>query len=158
MWASVCSGHGQRGREGADWAAGRHRDQGARPTGRVMETRMNDEQQRITAGPGTFVLGPREIPHGFRVAGSSPARMSDLPRPGAACRRLAMAWGLGWGWSCPLLLTPAFVWSPRLRGARGETDQDGGVVRRLFYVPARGGRKAIGLDNVLQSLLTTVVR
>src|SRR5437764_4964779 len=36
---------------------------------------VGDEQQRITAGPGTFVFGPREIPHGFRVAGSSPARM-----------------------------------------------------------------------------------
>ena len=36
---------------------------------------VGEEQQRITAGPGTFVFGPREIPHGFRVAGSSPARM-----------------------------------------------------------------------------------
>jgi mannose-6-phosphate isomerase-like protein (cupin superfamily) len=36
---------------------------------------VGEEQQRITAGPGTFVFGPREIPQGFRVAGSSPARM-----------------------------------------------------------------------------------
>src|SRR5439155_16487615 len=27
------------------------------------------------AGPGTWVYGPREIPHGFRVIGTSPARM-----------------------------------------------------------------------------------
>ena len=27
------------------------------------------------AGPGTWVYGPRDIPHGFRVIGSSPARM-----------------------------------------------------------------------------------
>ena len=36
---------------------------------------IGDEQQRITAGPGTYVFGPREIPHGFRVQGSAPARM-----------------------------------------------------------------------------------
>jgi quercetin dioxygenase-like cupin family protein len=27
------------------------------------------------AGPGTWVYGPREIPHGFRVIGTGPARM-----------------------------------------------------------------------------------
>jgi hypothetical protein len=27
------------------------------------------------AGPGTWVYGPRDIPHGFRVLGTSPARM-----------------------------------------------------------------------------------
>jgi uncharacterized protein (TIGR02246 family) len=27
------------------------------------------------AGPGTYVYGPRDIPHGFRVIGTSPARM-----------------------------------------------------------------------------------
>jgi quercetin dioxygenase-like cupin family protein len=36
---------------------------------------VGDEHQRITAGPGTFVFGPRGIPHGFLVTGSSPARM-----------------------------------------------------------------------------------
>jgi quercetin dioxygenase-like cupin family protein len=36
---------------------------------------IGDEQQRITARPSTLVFGPRNIPHGFRVAGSSPARM-----------------------------------------------------------------------------------
>jgi quercetin dioxygenase-like cupin family protein len=29
----------------------------------------------LHAGPGTFVYGPREIPHGFKVVGSQPARM-----------------------------------------------------------------------------------
>jgi hypothetical protein len=29
----------------------------------------------MQAGPGTFVYGPRGIPHGFRVEGAQPARM-----------------------------------------------------------------------------------
>ncbi len=36
----------------------------------------------LKAGPGTFVYGPREIPHGFRVAGNSPARMLLMCTPG----------------------------------------------------------------------------
>ncbi len=36
---------------------------------------VGNEQQRITAGPGTFVFGPRDIPHGFTNDGSAPARM-----------------------------------------------------------------------------------
>ena len=43
--------------------------------GEVLFIIGDEGQQRITAGPGTYVFGPREIPHGFRVAGSSPARM-----------------------------------------------------------------------------------
>jgi len=35
----------------------------------------------LTANPGTFVFGPREIPHGFKVAGHSPARMLILCNP-----------------------------------------------------------------------------
>ena len=34
------------------------------------------------AGPGTFVYGPREIPHGFKVIGSAPARMLLMCTPG----------------------------------------------------------------------------
>jgi len=34
------------------------------------------------AGPGTYVFGPREIPHGFRVVGDAPARMLLLCAPG----------------------------------------------------------------------------
>lgn len=36
---------------------------------------VGNEQQRITAGPGTYVFGPRDIPHGFRNDGAAPARM-----------------------------------------------------------------------------------
>ena len=32
--------------------------------------------------PGTFVYGPREIPHGFRVEGTEPARMLLQCTPG----------------------------------------------------------------------------
>ena len=34
------------------------------------------------AGPGTFVHGPRDIPHGFAVVGTRPARMLLLATPG----------------------------------------------------------------------------
>lgn len=36
----------------------------------------------LKAGPGTFVFGPRNVPHGFRVIGSSPARMLLMCSPG----------------------------------------------------------------------------
>lgn len=36
---------------------------------------VGEEQQRISAGPGTYVLGPRGIPQGFRNDGPAPARM-----------------------------------------------------------------------------------
>jgi mannose-6-phosphate isomerase-like protein (cupin superfamily) len=36
----------------------------------------------LKGGPGTFVYGPREIPHGFKVIGNSPARMLILCTPG----------------------------------------------------------------------------
>ncbi|NTU83671.1 MAG: cupin domain-containing protein [Chloroflexales bacterium] len=38
--------------------------------------------QELRAGPGTFVYGPREIPHGFRVEGSQAARLLLLCTPG----------------------------------------------------------------------------
>jgi quercetin dioxygenase-like cupin family protein len=34
------------------------------------------------AGPGTFVFGPRNIPHGFKVIGDAPARLLLLCTPG----------------------------------------------------------------------------
>lgn len=34
------------------------------------------------AGPGTFVFGPRNMPHGFTVLGDEPARMLLLCAPG----------------------------------------------------------------------------
>lgn len=36
----------------------------------------------LKAGPGTFVYGPREIPHGFKAIGHSPARMLIMCTPG----------------------------------------------------------------------------
>ena len=36
----------------------------------------------LKAGPGTYVFGPREIPHGFKIVGSAPARMLLLCAPG----------------------------------------------------------------------------
>lgn len=34
------------------------------------------------AGPGTYVFGPRNVPHGFKVLGDAPARMLLLCTPG----------------------------------------------------------------------------
>jgi quercetin dioxygenase-like cupin family protein len=39
-------------------------------------------ERRLTGGPGTFVFLPRNIPHGFRVVGTSPARFLVLTTPG----------------------------------------------------------------------------
>ena len=36
----------------------------------------------MSAGPGTYVFGPRGIPHGFKVTGNGPARMLLLCSPG----------------------------------------------------------------------------
>jgi steroid delta-isomerase-like uncharacterized protein len=36
----------------------------------------------LKAGPGAFVYGPREIPHGFKVIGDSPVRMLLMCTPG----------------------------------------------------------------------------
>ncbi|MGH9664398.1 MAG: quercetin 2,3-dioxygenase [Bryobacteraceae bacterium] len=38
--------------------------------------------RKLRAGPGDFVFGPREIPHGFRIEGTGPARMLFLATPG----------------------------------------------------------------------------
>jgi mannose-6-phosphate isomerase-like protein (cupin superfamily) len=35
----------------------------------------------LTAGPGDFVFGPRNIPHGFKVTGTTPAQMLVLVSP-----------------------------------------------------------------------------
>jgi mannose-6-phosphate isomerase-like protein (cupin superfamily) len=35
----------------------------------------------LNAGPGTYIYGPREIPHGFKVVGTTPARMLLLCAP-----------------------------------------------------------------------------
>ena len=36
----------------------------------------------LKGGPGTFVYGPREIAHGFKVIGNLPARMLLMCNPG----------------------------------------------------------------------------
>ena len=36
----------------------------------------------MRGGPGTYVFGPREIPHGFKVVGDKPARMLLMCAPG----------------------------------------------------------------------------
>jgi mannose-6-phosphate isomerase-like protein (cupin superfamily) len=36
----------------------------------------------VTAGPGDFVFGPRNVPHGFKVTGTAPAQMLLLVTPG----------------------------------------------------------------------------
>lgn len=36
----------------------------------------------LKSGPGTFVFGPRETPHGFKVIGHAPARMLLMCAPG----------------------------------------------------------------------------
>jgi steroid delta-isomerase-like uncharacterized protein len=36
----------------------------------------------LKAGPGTFVYGPREVAHGFKVIGNTPARMLLMCNPG----------------------------------------------------------------------------
>jgi steroid delta-isomerase-like uncharacterized protein len=41
---------------------------------------IDGKWQRV--GPGTFVFGPREIPHGFKVVGDKPAQMLFQATPG----------------------------------------------------------------------------
>ena len=40
------------------------------------------DRQWLKAGPGAYVFGPRDIPHGFRVEGTAPARILVLTTPG----------------------------------------------------------------------------
>ena len=39
------------------------------------------EGKKLSAGPGSYAFGPREIPHGFRIEGTSPARILILNVP-----------------------------------------------------------------------------
>jgi mannose-6-phosphate isomerase-like protein (cupin superfamily) len=47
--------------------------------------------ERIHARPGTYVFGPREIPHGFRVVGTEPARVLILAAPSGFAQFLVEA-------------------------------------------------------------------
>lgn len=44
----------------------------------------------LVGGPGTYVFGPREIPHGFKVVGSEPASMLVLCSPGGSFDRFVL--------------------------------------------------------------------
>ncbi len=37
--------------------------------------------KKRTVGPGGYLFGPREVPHGFRVVGTAPARSLVLNTP-----------------------------------------------------------------------------
>ena len=63
-----------------------------------------------------------------------PVQMEVYPAMSIRAIRCATAVLAGGRGSRSLLLTPAFVWSPRLRGARAETGHDWVVVRRLLYL------------------------
>src|SRR5262249_3783582 len=41
-------------------------------------------ERRLTGGPGSYVFLPRDIPHGFRVGGTSPARVLVLTTAGGS--------------------------------------------------------------------------
>lgn len=41
---------------------------------------LNGQWKRV--GPGAYVYGPREVPHGFKIVGDVPARMLILCAPG----------------------------------------------------------------------------
>jgi Cupin domain len=44
-------------------------------------------EERWTLGPGDYAFGPRDVPHGFRVEGQTPARMLLACTPGAGFDR-----------------------------------------------------------------------
>jgi mannose-6-phosphate isomerase-like protein (cupin superfamily) len=50
---------------------------------------LGDEE--VTAGPGTFVLVPPGVEHGFRNDGASAVRMLNIHAPGGFDRRIGLA-------------------------------------------------------------------
>lgn len=67
--------------------------------------------KKICAGPGDFLFGPREIPHGFRVEGQSPARILVSTTP-AGFERFVIE--VGEPATSPILPEPAQPDMPRL--------------------------------------------
>jgi quercetin dioxygenase-like cupin family protein len=67
----------------AGWASPYHVHRNEEESFYVVEGEMafyvGDE--RVEAGPGAFVYGPREVPHGFAVEGDAPARVLLLNTP-----------------------------------------------------------------------------
>ena len=45
------------------------------------ELQFNVDGSKLTVGPGGYLFGPREVPHGFRVVGTAPARSLVLNAP-----------------------------------------------------------------------------
>ena len=46
--------------------------------------------EEATAGPGTFVLAPADVEHGFRNAGDHPVRMLNIHAPAGFDRRIGL--------------------------------------------------------------------
>jgi mannose-6-phosphate isomerase-like protein (cupin superfamily) len=75
--------------------------------GRVLESHVHDAEDdafyilegeltfsfdggEATAGPGTFVLVPPGVEHGFRNAGADPVRMLNIHAPAGFDRRIGL--------------------------------------------------------------------
>jgi mannose-6-phosphate isomerase-like protein (cupin superfamily) len=50
---------------------------------------LGEEREEVVAGPGTFVLVPPGVRHGFRNPGSEPVRMLNLHAPAGFDLRIA---------------------------------------------------------------------
>ena len=50
---------------------------------------LGDEGEEVVAGPGTFVLVPPGVRHGFSNPGSTPVRMLNLHAPAGFDLRIA---------------------------------------------------------------------
>ncbi len=121
------------------------------------------------AGPGTYVYGPREIPHGFRVIGTSPARMllqcapagfermvrdlsvpvDALPAPPDMALLVATAAKYGVDILGPLPDMPAQT--GRSEGTTARTLQEAVEELRRFHVAAVNGGDAEGAANLFAS-------
>ena len=50
---------------------------------------VGDDEEEVVAGPGTFVLVPPGVPHGFTNHGSVPVRMFNIHAPAGFDLRIA---------------------------------------------------------------------
>jgi mannose-6-phosphate isomerase-like protein (cupin superfamily) len=58
----------------------------------ILEGVMTFEfgEREVEAGPGTFVLAPPDVEHGFRNDGDVPVRMLNIHAPGGFDRRIGL--------------------------------------------------------------------
>jgi mannose-6-phosphate isomerase-like protein (cupin superfamily) len=56
--------------------------------GRALEQHVHDRE--VAAPPGTFVLAPPGVQHGFRNDGDVPVRMFNIHAPGGFDRRIGL--------------------------------------------------------------------